>query len=49
MAVGHMNFKVLFAWIAAEIAAPFLYTVLSLLKRLFALAFQLRQDNELTI
>lgn len=49
IAVGQMNFKVLFAWIAAEIAALFLYTVLSLLERLFALAFQLRQDNELTI
>jgi hypothetical protein len=47
-ATGLMHPTVLFAWFVLEVAALFLFTMVSLLTRIFVVALELREDNELT-
>lgn len=49
IATGLMHPTLIFAWLALEVAALFLFTVTSLLVRIFAVASELRQDKELTV
>ena len=46
---GLMHPTLLFAWIVLEIAALFLFTVVALFERIFGVALELREDNELTV
>lgn len=39
----------LLVWLAAEVVTLFLFTLIALLERLFSVALELRQDNELTV
>jgi hypothetical protein len=48
-AIGQSHPSILLGWFAAEVVAPFLFTLAALLERLFAGARELRQDNELTV
>ncbi len=49
VSMGQMKASMLLAWFAAEVVTLFLFTLVALLKRLFAAALDLRQDNELTV
>jgi len=46
---GLMHPTLLFCWLAVEAAALFLFTLASMLKRLFSAAVEVRQDHELTV
>ena len=48
-AMGQSKGYVLLPWFAAEVVTLFLFTVVSLLERLFAAALEFRQDSELTV
>ncbi|HEY5180639.1 MAG TPA: DUF2975 domain-containing protein [Dermatophilaceae bacterium] len=47
--MGQAKGYVLLPWFAAEVVTLFLFTVVSLLERLFAAALEFRQDSELTV
>jgi len=49
VAMGQTKAYLLLPWFAAEVVTLFLFTLVALLKRLFAAALELRQDNELTV
>lgn len=49
VAMGRTHPSILLGWFAAEVVAPFLFTLAALLERLFAAALELREDNELTV
>jgi Protein of unknown function (DUF2975) len=49
VAVGQTKAYMLLPWFAAEVVTLFLFTLVTLLERLFAAALELRQDNELTV
>jgi Protein of unknown function (DUF2975) len=49
LALGQMHPSILLGWFAAEVVALFLFTLAALLRRLFAAALELRQENELTV
>lgn len=46
---GLMHPSLLFAWFVLEVAALFLFTVVALFERIFRVALELREDNELTV
>lgn len=46
---GMMHASLLFTWFGLEVAALFVFTMVSLLERVFVAALELRQDNELTV
>ncbi|MGF1618348.1 MAG: DUF2975 domain-containing protein [Acidimicrobiia bacterium] len=46
---GLMHITLLFAWTVIEVAALFMLTVVALFERIFSVALELRQDNELTV
>lgn len=46
---GLMHITLLFAWGVLEVAALFLLTVVALFERIFSVALELRQENELTV
>jgi hypothetical protein len=48
-ATGRMHPTLLFAWFVVEVAALFLFTMVALLERIFVVALELREDNELTV
>jgi hypothetical protein len=48
-ATGLMHPTILFAWLVLEVAALFLFTMVALLERIFVVALELREDNELTV
>src|SRR5450756_280278 len=48
-AMGQSKGYVLLPWFAAEVVTLFLFTVVSLLERLFAAALEFGQDSELTV
>ena len=49
VAMGQTKASMVLGWIAAEVVALFLYTLVALLERLFSAALALRQDHELTV
>ena len=49
VAMGQTKGHMLLPWFAAEVVTLFLFTLVALLERLFAVALELRQDNELTV
>jgi len=49
VSIGHGHPSIILGWLAAEVVALFLFTLASLLERLFADALRLREDNELTV
>ena len=49
VAMGQTKASMVLGWIAAEVVALFLYTLVALLERLFSAALELRQDHELTV
>jgi hypothetical protein len=48
-ATGLMHPTIFFAWFVLEVAALFLFTMVALLTRIFVVALELREDNELTV
>jgi hypothetical protein len=48
-ATGRMHPTLFFLWFMAEVAALFLFTMVALLERIFVVALELREDNELTV
>jgi len=49
VALGQTKASMLLGWFAAEVVTLFLFTLVALLERLFSVALELRQDNELTV
>jgi hypothetical protein len=48
-ATGLMHPTIVFAWFVLEVGALFLFTMVALLERIFAVALELREDNERTV
>jgi hypothetical protein len=48
-ATGRMHPTLFFLWFMVEVAALFLFTMVALLERIFVVALELREDNELTV
>ena len=49
VAMGQTAAFIFLGWFAAEVVTLFFFVVFALLERLFATAFKLHQENELTV